>query len=116
MESRLLGRTIENEIEGDYMRQKLSLMIMEGPDEKIAVEIYKDGPKALEAFSNLAGKPGDSPSRATFLLLDQEKGTVVHHEKKDLPIVKNPEEEPWGHRLGVGAIDKPEEESDKSSE
>ena len=92
------------------MRPKLSLMIMEGPDEKIGVEIFKDGPKALEAFSNLVGKIGDSPSRATFLLLDQEKGTVIHHEMKNLPVLKNPDDEPWGHRLGVGPIEEPKKD------
>jgi len=90
------------------MNDKLSLMIMEGPDGKIAIEIYKDGPKALEAFSNLVGKPTDKPSRATFLLLDQEEGQVIHYEKKDLPVPFDADDEPWGHRLGEGPIEKPE--------
>lgn len=91
------------------MRKTLSLMIMEGPEEKIAVEIYKDGPKALEAFTNLKGQPGDKPSRATFLHLDQEENSVIHYESKNLPQVKDVDSEPWGHRLGEGPIEEPEE-------
>lgn len=95
------------------MRKTLSLMIMEGPDEKIAVEIYKDGPKALEAFSNLKGMPGDPPSRATFLHLDQDSNSVIHYESKELPIIKDPNDEPWGHKLGVGPVEEPKEDSGK---
>jgi len=87
-------------------------MIMEGPDDKIGIEIFKDGPKALEAFHNLKGQPGDKPSRATFLLLDQEQGTVIHYEKKDLPIIKNAEDEPWGYKIGVGPMDEPPEDKE----
>lgn len=91
---------------GNIMRDTLSILIMEGPDGKIAFELYKDGPKALEAFANLVGKPGDSKSRATFLHLDQTNGSIIHHEVKNLPM--DEKEEPWGHELGVGPIDKPE--------
>jgi len=91
------------------MKDKLSILIMEGPDDKIAFELYKDGPKALEAFSNLAGKDGDPKSRATFLHLDQTNGEIIHHEVKELPIIKDPKDEPWGHELGVGPIEKPKE-------
>lgn len=92
------------------MRQTLSLMIMEGPDEKIAVEIYKDGPKALEAFHNLNGQPTDKSSRATFLHLDQELNSIIHFETKHLPIIKDPNDEPWGHKLGVGPMDDPKDD------
>lgn len=92
------------------MRTTLSLMIMEGPDEKIAVEIYKDGPKALEAFANLRGQAGDKPSRATFLHLDQEANSVIHYESKVLPQVKDADSEPWGYRLGEGPIKEPGDE------
>jgi len=85
---------------------------MEGPDEKIAIELYKDGPKALEAFHNLKGEPGDSESRATFLLIDFDKDAVVHFEKKELPVIDDPNEQPWGHRLGEGPMDEPEKSSD----
>jgi hypothetical protein len=87
---------------------------MEGPDEKIGIELFKDGPKALEAFHNLKGKPGDPPSRATFLLIDYDKDAVIHFEKKDLPIMPDPENEPWGHRLGVGPMEEPEKNEDES--
>jgi hypothetical protein len=91
------------------MRDKLSILIMEGPDDKLAVEIYKDGPKALEAFSSLVGKPGDPPSRATFLHLDQNSEKIIHHEVRNLPIVPDPDDEPWGYELGVGPMEKPED-------
>lgn len=97
------------------MRKTLSLMIMEGPDERIAVEIFKDGPKALEAFTNLKGKPGDPPSRATFLHLDQENNSIIHYESKELPIIKDPNDEPWGHRLGVGPMDDPDERENEEN-
>jgi hypothetical protein len=96
------------------MREKLSILIMEGPDDKIAFELYKDGPKALEAFHNLAGKPEDPPSRATFLHLDQTEKRIIHHEVRDLPIIKNPDDEPWGYRLGEGPMEKPEENKEDS--
>ena len=96
------------------MRKCLSLMIMEGPDDKIGIEIFKDGPKALDAFSNLKGQPGDPPSRATFLLIDYDKNAVVHFEKKELPVSSDPQDEPWGHRLGVGPIEEPEKSDDDS--
>ena len=92
----------------------MSLMIMEGPDEKIAVELYKDGPNALEAFHNLKGKIGDPSSRATFILLDQDQQKVVHYEVRDLPIVDDPNDEPWGHELGVGPMEEPKEISEES--
>jgi hypothetical protein len=96
------------------MRKCLSLMIMEGPDEKIAMELYKDGPKALDAFSNLKGQPGDPESRATFILIDFDKDDVVHFETKELPVIKDPKKGPWGHRLGVGPIEDPKKEGDEA--
>ena len=94
------------------MREKLSLMIMEGPGKEVAVELFKDGPKALEAFNNLKGMPGDAPTRATFLLIDYDKGSVVHFDVKDLPVPRDPDDEPWGHRLGEGPIEDPGKSSD----
>lgn len=89
---------------------------MEGPaDEKIGVEIYKNGPKALEAFSSLAGKEGDPETRATFLHLDQVNKKIIHHEVKDLPIIKDPDDEPWGYELGVGPVEKPEEKNEEEN-
>jgi len=93
------------------MRDKLSFMIMEGPGDEIKIELYRDGPKALEAFRNLAGEPGDEPTRATFLLIDFDRDAVVHFEKKDLPDVPDPGDEPWGHRLGVGPVEEPPKKS-----
>ena len=96
------------------MREKLSLMIMEGPDDKIGMELYRDGPKALEAFNNLKGKPGDSPQRATFVLIDFDKGGVVHFDSKELPIIDDPQKQPWGHRLGEGPIEEPKKSSENT--
>jgi hypothetical protein len=89
-------------------------MIMEGPDDKIAIELYKDGPKALDAFTNLKGQPSDPPSRATFILIDFDKDSVVHFETKGLPILPDPQSEPWGHRLGEGPIEDPKKSEEGS--
>lgn len=90
-------------------RKQLSMLVME-TDQGISIELYAAEAKALETFEQLAGKPYDKPSRATFLTLDWEKGGVTCFKAKDLPVLPDPDAEPWGHRLGVGPIDEPEKE------
>ena len=94
------------------MKTKLCFMIMEGPGDEIKIEVYKDASKALEAFKNLKGKPTDPKRRATFLLIDHERGAVVHFDRKDLPIIEDPKEQPWGHRIGEGPMEDPEKSSE----
>jgi len=83
-------------------------MVMEAPDGKIAVELFKDPDSARLAFDSLSGKPIDLPSRATFVEFDWREGFVSSVVSKNLPVIKNPDDEPYGHELGVGPIPEPE--------
>jgi len=88
-------------------RKRLGVLLMEEPSGQVAVQFFGDPEDGTVAFRNTAGHLGDKPSRATFLEVDWEAGTVGM-ETKDLPVIKDPNAEPWGIRLGVGPIEEPE--------
>jgi len=93
------------------MRDKLGLLLMEDAKGGISVQLFADPRKARQAFVELAGKPGDSPSRATFLRLDWEV-LDADMEFKDLPEILDKSEEPDGWELGVGPIHLKKESDD----
>jgi len=94
--------------------KKLGMVLMEGPDGKISIEMYKDPIRGKELFDTCSGKAGDPPSRATYLTLDWAEGFVVEGASKELPVIRDPNKEPWGIELGVGPIDEPEKTEDES--
>lgn len=91
------------------MRKRLGVMFMED-DNGVAVELFRKPDTAKAAFAELIGQPGDQPSRATFFVIDWEQQKVSDFQSKELPIVRGLDDEPWGHRLGVGLIDGPKED------
>jgi len=93
------------------MRECLGIMLMES-DEGVAVELFQKPHSAEQAFEQLVGKPGDKPSRATFFVVDWKQQAVTDFKTKELPIVRDPDKEPWGHRVGVGPMEKPKESKD----
>lgn len=92
------------------MRKQLGIMLMEDDSGGVAVELFKQPEAAQEAFDQLVGRPGDKPSRATFFVVDWAQKETRDFQSKDLPIVQDPADEPWGYRLGVGPIDEPKED------
>lgn len=96
------------------MRSKLGVLLMEDSKGEISVQLYSEPEKVEEAFKELRGKPHDKPSRATYLQLWYENGSVrVKSEARDLPMPMV--EGPDGYRLGEGPITLPKEEGAKQS-
>jgi hypothetical protein len=85
------------------MREQLGVLVVEEADGKVAVQLFERPDKAKESFDQLKGKPGDSPSRATFISLDFE-GRKADVESRDLPVEEDRENAPDGYKLGEGPI------------
>ena len=97
------------------MRTDLGVLLMEDAEGKFKVQLFDHPDKAKEIFDQLSGTIGDPKSRATFVKVTWgEKETLSEVESVDLP--RKRKEEPWGHRLGVGPIAKPNQETEEDSE
>ena len=96
------------------MRKKMAIFLMEDGDGPVAVQLYEDPAVLAGLFGNLAGKPGDKPSRATMISLEFEGGQVsVVANSKELPVPMVPEDErPDGLLLGGGPIFLPKEKKE----
>ena len=96
------------------MRNNLGLLLVEEPDGRVAVELFKRPEPALRAFDELAGTPGDAPSRATFLVVDWDQGEVSEMRVRQLPARRG--KDPWGWKLGEGPVDEPEGKDGRAEE
>lgn len=86
------------------MRKKIGVLLMEAEDGAVSVQLYQSPEKLREAFDQLAGKPGDRPTRATMLGLHYDSD-VVEAVTKDLPKPPtNPDDLPDMHVLGKGPV------------
>ena len=84
------------------MRERLGMLLVEGEDGDISVQLFKDFVKAREVFRELKGRPGDASSRATFLTLNWPDECKM--ESRELPVLTDKSKEPDGWRVGVGPI------------
>ena len=91
-------------------RDRLALLVMEGADGKVEIELFKDPDSSRLAFESMAGKPHDPPTRATFIELDWRDGFTSRADTVNLPKIRHPDDEPFGHRIGVGPIPDPEKD------
>lgn len=98
--------------QGGCMREKLGILVVEDERGQVGIQVFAETKSVEEAFDNLSGKPGDKPSRATFLSIDylSDGNTTVVAKSKMLPDVVPLEEIPDGFVLGQGPIKFPEEE------
>jgi hypothetical protein len=86
------------------VRKKLGVLLMEAEDGSVSVQLYEDPQKLKDSFEQLAGKPGDKPSRATMLGLNY-TGDVVEAATKTLPKPSTPPDaRPDMHVLGKGPV------------
>jgi hypothetical protein len=92
------------------------MVLMEDKDGKISIEMYADPVRGKELYDTLSGKPGDPPSRATYLTIDWVEGLSISGDSKVLPVIRDPLKEPWGIELGVGPIEEPEKAEDESGD
>jgi hypothetical protein len=83
--------------------------VVEQPDGKVGFQANESTADLMASFENLNGRPGQPPARATAIELhwDDEGKLSVESASKNLPVL--PQEPVWGHRLGEGPMEEPEE-------
>jgi len=100
------------------MRDSLGVLLVEGVDGKVAVQLFERPEAMAETIAGLRGKMGDPPSRATWLSVGWPgPGEVsVDATATDLPVIPAPDSTPWGWRVGEGPMDDPEGGEDDSGD
>jgi len=93
------------------MRDGLGVLLVEGGDGKVAVQLFERPEVMAESLGHLKGRVSDDPSRVTGLTVRWPEGGGVSVEAVavDLP---EPPETPWGWRVGEGPMNDPQEGGD----
>ena len=87
------------------MRDQLGVLLVEGADVNVAVQLFADVSGVEKAFINLAGSPTDPPRRATLISLRYNQDDVQTSSScKVLPILESAENRPDGYVLGEGPV------------
>jgi hypothetical protein len=95
------------------MRKEIGVLLMEDEKGEIGVQLFSEIAGSSSAFDNLSGKPGDKPTRATFLAVRYDGYLNVEAKVKNLPIVESVEDMPDGYIMGEGPVHFPKDEGEK---
>jgi hypothetical protein len=93
------------------MRDQLGVVLIENLKGDVSVELFSNPDAIQPTIDEMVGKPGDEPTRLTFLKLYYKDGVFTTEAiTRDLPFV-NPVPKPDGFLVGEGPIMFKKEES-----
>ena len=96
------------------MRKELGVLVVEQANGTVGFQASESVTDLKCSFDNMNGRVGEERRRATCLSLSWDDGNLsVESATKILPVM--PKLPTWGHRLGVGELEEPEEMEDGKS-